>query len=148
MFIMSLVPLMNSVALVLGGIINKFFKYQEKYTLVLFSIVAVFSIILLRLSMGVNLTVMSFAFGGLLASLFVVNNMLTIYIPLNFKKDQKVSSAVGIMDCSVYIGAAIAGPLVGLLIDRFGWTGIVNGWTGGCVLVVVMGMLSKNYKKP
>jgi sugar phosphate permease len=75
------------------------------------------------------------------------NNILTAFVPLNFKKERRVSTAAGSLDCAVYIGAAASGPLAGLLADTSGWTGIMNGWIGVCAAAVLCAVFSKNYKR-
>jgi OPA family glycerol-3-phosphate transporter-like MFS transporter len=87
------------------------------------------------------------AISALSAAIFAVNNMLTAFVPLNFQKEGRVSTVAGILDCAVYIGAAISGPLAGFLVDRSGWTGVMNGWIGICGLSIIAALASKNYQK-
>jgi sugar phosphate permease len=102
---------------------------------------------LLRIAIGVNFVLMDAAFFGLLAAILAANNILTAFVPLNFKKERRVSTVAGGLDCAVYIGAAVSGPLAGLLADTSGWTGIMNGWAGVCVIAVLCAVFSRNYKR-
>jgi sugar phosphate permease len=144
---LSLVPAMNFAGLVLGSMVNRAFRYQEKYTIVLFLSSALVSIVLLRVGMHSSYILMDISFCTLFASIFAVNNMLTAFVPLNFRNERRVSAAAGFLDCAVYIGAAAAGPMAGFLVDRFGWSGVMNGWISACVFALVSALLSRNYRK-
>jgi OPA family glycerol-3-phosphate transporter-like MFS transporter len=141
LFLMSLVPLMNCLGLVAGGIVYRRFRYQEKNTLVFFMTAALVMAFLLRVASDVNLILMDAAFFGLLALILAANNILTAFVPLGFKKERRISTVAGGLDCAVYIGAALSGPLTGLLADSSGWTGIMNGWTGACAAAVLCALL-------
>jgi OPA family glycerol-3-phosphate transporter-like MFS transporter len=144
---LSLVPAMNFAGLALGKMVNRACKYQEKYTIVLFLSSALVSIILLRVVMHSSYILMDISFCTLLASIFAVNNMLTAFVPLNFRNERRVSAVAGFLDCAVYIGAAVAGPVAGFLVERFGWSGVINGWISVCVFALTSALLSRNYKK-
>jgi OPA family glycerol-3-phosphate transporter-like MFS transporter len=148
LFLMSLVPLMNCAGLVASGVAYKRFKYQEKHTVVLFMAGAFAFALLLRIASGFNAVLMDAAFFALLAVILAANNILTAFVPLNFKKERRVSTAAGSLDCAVYIGAAASGPLAGFLADTTGWTGIMNGWIGVCVIAVLCAAFLRNYKRP
>jgi sugar phosphate permease len=87
------------------------------------------------------------AFYGLMASMFAVNNLMVTYIPFHFMRNQRVSSAAGIIDSSFYLGAVIAGPAVGTAAARFGWAGIFGGITGICVTALVTVLFLLRYMK-
>jgi OPA family glycerol-3-phosphate transporter-like MFS transporter len=147
LFLMSLVPLMNCLALAASGVVYKRFRYQEKPTIVFFMAVSLVLAFLLRIATGINFILMDAAFFGLLAAILAANNILTAFVPINFKKERRVSTAAGSLDCAVYIGAAVSGPLAGLLADSSGWTGIMDGWIGVCVIAVLCAVFSRNYKR-
>jgi OPA family glycerol-3-phosphate transporter-like MFS transporter len=146
LFLMSLVPLMNCVGLVSGGVVYRRFRRQEKHTVVLFMTAALAFAVLLRMAAGVTFILMDIAFFGLLASIFATNNILTAFMPLNFQKECRVSTVAGSLDCAVYIGAAVSGPLAGLLADTSGWAGIMNSWIGVCGIAVFCAVFFRNYK--
>jgi OPA family glycerol-3-phosphate transporter-like MFS transporter len=151
MVIMFIVPAMNIVALAASGLAYKCFRHQEKYSLSFFLITALVSAVLLRVSMTISLIASIAAVSGLSASLFAVNNTLTAFVPLNFQKERRVSAAAGILDCSIYTGAAISGPLAGFLVDRAGWPGVMNSWIVICgiaALAALTALIGKNYRKP
>ena len=145
--IMFLVPVMNMAGIVVSGLVYKWFKYREKHTLIFFLVMALLSAFLLRLSMTGSLALMLAAISALAAAIFAVNNIVTAFVPLNFQKEGRVSTAAGILDCAVYIGAAVSGPLAGFLVDRFGWTGVMNNWIGVCGLSIVTALAGRNYRK-
>ncbi|MDR0390079.1 MAG: MFS transporter [Spirochaetaceae bacterium] len=146
LFLMSLVPLMNCAGLAASGIAYKYFRHQEKRALVLFMSIALALALLLRITAGLNFVLMDIAFFALLAVILATNNILTAFVPLNFKKERRVSAAAGSLDCAVYIGAAASGPLAGFLADTSGWPGIMNGWIGVCAVAVLCAAFSRNYK--
>jgi OPA family glycerol-3-phosphate transporter-like MFS transporter len=147
LFIMSLVPAMNFFGLLAGGIVNHVFRGQEKKTSVFFLTAALLFAILVRITMGLNIIFVMISFAGLFASIFAVNSMLTSFVPLNFKKEERVSAVAGILDSAVYAGAAISGPAVGLLVDSLGWSGVMNGWIAVSVAALIAAAVSRNYKR-
>jgi OPA family glycerol-3-phosphate transporter-like MFS transporter len=148
LFFMTLTPFMNLIGLVAGGIVYKAFKYQEKHTIIFFLFAVILAIIILNISINYLSTLMTAAIAILFASLFVVNNMLVMYIPLNFHANHRVSTAAGFLDSAIYIGAACSSPLSGFIADRFGWFNVMNVWIMTGVVAIVLAMFSYNYKTP
>jgi OPA family glycerol-3-phosphate transporter-like MFS transporter len=144
---MALTPVMNVIGLAAGGIIHKFFKYQEKYTIIFFLFVIIITIIILNISIIYFSVLTIVATALLFASLFAVNNMLVTYMPLNFHTEHRVSTAAGFLDCAIYIGAACSSPLSGFIADHFGWFNVMNGWIMAGVIAVILAIFSHNYKK-
>jgi sugar phosphate permease len=144
--LMSFVPLMNLTALMCSGLINRLFKYRIKYTIAFFIILTVAFSLLLKAGMGKDYFIVDAAFFGLLAFLLAVNNMIASFMPLYFRNEHRVSMVAGFLDCSVYLGAAISGPLTGFLADRSGWQGIIDGWLWVCVAAMVISFLSSDYQ--
>jgi OPA family glycerol-3-phosphate transporter-like MFS transporter len=140
---MSFVPLMNIAGLLCSSLLNRAFKYQIKYTIIFFLLLTLAFSALLKAGMGINYLIMNIAFFGFLALLLAVNNMLTSFMPLYFKNEGRVSTTAGFLDCSVYIGAAISGPLSGFLADKSGWHGIIDGWIWVCVAALGVSFLSR-----
>lgn len=86
---------------------------------------------------------------GLLILLVNGSNWILIsYLPLAFSSRNMVSTLVGILDFSVYAGAAVSSPLIGFVLARFGWNAVPVIWfalaaasmllalggAGGCLL--------------
>jgi sugar phosphate permease len=138
---------MNLLAVFFCGLVNRLFRYHEKSTIIFFLFFASAFALMLHFAASVNFIVMGLAFCGLSASIFAVNNMLTTFIPLHFMKAGRVSTAAGLLDCAVYIGAALSGPLAGLSADRLGWTGITAGWIAAAILALIAAFISRDYKE-
>jgi OPA family glycerol-3-phosphate transporter-like MFS transporter len=146
LFIMALVPLMNFAGLLFGALVNKLFRFQEKYTILFFLSVALFFLILMAASKG-NFIMVILVFCCILGPFFAVNNILVAFVPLNFQREDRISSTAGFLDCAIYIGAAISSPLAGMLADQFGWNGVIKGWIGVCVAAIILAAVSRNYSK-
>jgi OPA family glycerol-3-phosphate transporter-like MFS transporter len=147
LFIMFLVPFMNFAALAACSFAHRLFKHQEKPITVFFLITALISASALRISMAFSLIPMVIAISGLTMAIFAINNTLTSFLPLNFQKERRVSAAAGFLDCAVYAGAAVSGPLAGLVADRFGWSGVINSWIAVCGLAIPIALCGRNYHK-
>jgi OPA family glycerol-3-phosphate transporter-like MFS transporter len=147
LFIMSIMPIANLLAIGLSAGINKKFCYIEKHTLIFFAVVAIIFAAMLYISMNSGVHLMSIAFCGMLASSFAINNLLTAFVPLNFRQEGRISTVAGMMDCSVYLGAAISGPVTGFVADHSGWTGVSICWIFLSVLTLVITFFTQKYKK-
>jgi sugar phosphate permease len=108
---------------------------------------ALIAAVALRASVTGMFAVMTASIAALSMSIFAVNNILTAFMPLHFHKERKVSAVAGFLDCSVYIGAALSGPLAGFLADHFGWPGVINGWIAICVAGIAAALSCKDYRK-
>ena len=93
----------------------------------MFLFVALLPALLIWKAQNLAFPLIVLAFYTLMASIYTTNIQMTSYLPLNLKKDGKVSTAAGTIDCSFYIGAAIAGPLIGIASEIFSWNGIFGG---------------------
>lgn len=147
LYLMSFVPLMNLAALIGSAFMNRAFKYQIKYTISFFLVLALAFSILLSVGLDLNYFVVDFAFFGLFALFLAVNNLITSFMPLYFNKERRISSAAGFLDCLAYTGAALSSPITGFLADNSGWQGIINGWIGICAAALAVSLLSRNYRK-
>jgi OPA family glycerol-3-phosphate transporter-like MFS transporter len=146
LLIMTLLPLLNLPVLVLSGWVNKLFRHHEKRTLFFFLAVSLAFVVLLKFTLRSALLWMGAALFGLIAAAFAINNLLVSFIPVNFQKEQRVSTTAGFLDCANYAGAAISGPLVGLLADRLGWKGVVDGWIMATVIAIILTIFTRDYK--
>jgi sugar phosphate permease len=147
LLIMTLLPLLNLPVLVLSGWMNKLFRYHEKRTLLFFFSVSLVFAVMLKFTLRGALLWMSAALFGLIAAAFAINNLLVSFVPVNFQKERRVSAAAGFLDCANYAGGAISGPFVGLLADRSGWQGVVEGWIMATVIALVLTIFTRDYKK-
>ena len=69
-----------------------------------------------------------FFFVSLTVSGFAAAVLWSIYIP-SLKSTGKVSSANGILDCSGYVGAAMANMIFASMADKMGWNAVVILWS-------------------
>ncbi|MDR0555366.1 MAG: MFS transporter [Treponema sp.] len=138
LLIMSLVPLLNLLCIALSGWIHRLCGHQAERTVLCFMIIeAVFAALLLLTFRG-SLWLMLPGFCGIFTASLAANNILTAFIPLNFQKEGRVSTAAGFLDCAIYAGAAIAGPGAGALVEYTGWGGVINGWVITALAAVVL----------
>lgn len=68
--------------------------------------------------------------GLLILSVNGSNWIMISYLPLSFSARNMVSTLVGILDFSVYVGAAVSSPLTGLVLTRYGWPAVPAIWLG------------------
>ncbi|GHV89806.1 glycerol-3-phosphate transporter [Spirochaetia bacterium] len=146
LLIMTLLPLLNLPVLVLSGWVNKLFRHHEKPTLFFFLALSFVFAVMLKFTLRDTLLWMSIALFSLIAAAFAINNLLISFVPVNFQKEQRVSTAAGFLDCATYAGAAISGPLVGLLADRSGWKSVVDGWIMVTVMAIILTIFTRDYK--
>lgn len=76
--------------------------------------------------------------------MYGANTILLTIIPLGFEKYNRVSAVAGFLDFNSYIGAALAGVLTGIVIDKFGWNYVILGWMGISIIGVICIILSNN----
>jgi OPA family glycerol-3-phosphate transporter-like MFS transporter len=133
LLIMSLAPFMNLLGLALSGMLNKLYRGREKRSIFCFMAGGIFFSSMMLLTFKGMLILLVIAVCGLFTATFAANNMLTAFVPLNFQKENRVSTVAGFLDCSVYIGAALAGPGIGALVENSGWGGVIAAWIIVCV---------------
>ncbi len=119
-------------------------RYQENARRSMLAMLSLVSIVAVLLGLAGNRTaLLTVALIGLLILLVNGSNWIIIsYLPLAFSERNMVSTLVGILDFSVYIGAAISSPLTGLLLERFGWSAVPVIWlalTAASVLLALTG---------
>lgn len=64
----------------------------------------------------------------LLGLMFAINPLYTSFAPLRFKRYGCVSTIAGLVDCSIYIGAALSGLLTGSLLNDGDWNNLILMW--------------------
>ncbi len=144
--ILSIVPITNLCGTFATGFLNKKFRYREKRTLaMLFVLCGIFAGgLYLFAPLGAAVPIVFFCL--LSAMVFGANSVLTTIIPLNFRPLGRVSTAAGFVDCAVYIGAAISGPLLGMIADWGGWGSVILLWIGAAVISIALSLWSSDYK--
>ena len=158
---LSFVPILTLCCSLLIGVINRLFKYHEKHTMLLFSAVCSLSLTILLLGAGVGasagvgvgdgagagLPLTLASFGMTVTAITGAGSLLTVFVPLNFISYNRVSTAAGFIDCAVYMGAALSGPLLGMLADSAGWNGALLFWLIISLISISLALMSRDYKK-
>jgi len=136
-YIMSFMPLVNLVFILLGGLLIKKCFPDENYTILLFLIFTLLPVILIWKIENMIFPLVVLCFYGLMASIYTVNTQMVSFFPINFRDNGQVSSSAGIIDSSIYLGAVIAGPLIGMASEKYGWNGMFLGIMGICLAAFV-----------
>jgi OPA family glycerol-3-phosphate transporter-like MFS transporter len=125
---MALLPLFNLPFIGINGLIAKS-RAGPRRAVAAFTLLAVAAALLLELLGGYSFHALLVMFYLVMVALSAVNTLMTGYLPLEYRKDGRVSSAAGIIDSAFYLGAAVAGPAAGAAVEKFGWAGIFAGIT-------------------
>jgi sugar phosphate permease len=136
--IITLIPLMNLAGMLFAGWLNKQYKYQEKQTIITLFAFGIATLIGL-LTLGKLGVVWTLIFLGLSsAAMYGANTLLLGLIPIKYAKYNRVSSVAGFLDFCSYVASGIAASLTGVIVNNFGWTGVMILWS----LVAVAGIIS------
>lgn len=136
--LMIVIPLMNFGGMVLSGWLNKLFKYKEKIA------TAVLFIIGILMILGLNTFGNNSIFAGVIflslssAMMSGANALLLGVIPMKFHKYNKVSSIAGLLDFCSYFISGFAASVTGIIVDLFGWGGVLQFW----MMATVIGTIS------
>ena len=60
--------------------------------------------------------------------------LLTSVIPFQYAHHQRVALTAGVMDFSIYLGAALSGLISGYIADNYAWSAAVYLWLGAAAL--------------
>jgi OPA family glycerol-3-phosphate transporter-like MFS transporter len=146
--VMSFVPIMSLCSSIMIGFVNKLFGFREKRTMILFFAVCAAFLALLYINIaGGNMLVTLLSFGIVTSAITGACSLITVFIPLNFRRENRVSTAAGFVDCAVYMGAALSGPLLGAQADSSGWGGALLLWIGITLLAIILAVISRDYKR-
>ena len=135
--ILSLKPLVTLLIALITGLLYKKYLRGDNGIILIYLAAAVFSALAVWCLQDIALVLRIIFYFGIIAALGGIGNILTSYLPFNFRKSKRVSAVAGIIDSSLYLGAAISGPLIGAVVEVFGWNGIFGGILGTCVIMFV-----------
>lgn len=102
---------------------------------------AAVSLLLSFLSSG-GLLVYALLLGACCAMMYGVNPLETVVLPMDYASFGRVGLAAGMIDSSVYLGAAITSVLGGYLKDALGLEAVFFSWAVAAVLGAVAALLS------
>jgi sugar phosphate permease len=145
---MQLMPLVAVLGSFGSGIISdKVFKgHRSPVAMVLYFMITVVIIVAVVLIEGMGLRSVSLSCLFLILISLAVNATHSIVgaaAPMDIGGRKMAGFASGVIDSFQYFGAGIAVPLMGKLLDRYGWvswfpTMAVFGFLGGCAMLLVM----------
>lgn len=123
---------------------RKWFHTEVKTVAVFFEIVLM--TVLCMIFWGDCQVVFSLVFLGIITTVMTgINTLIISLIPLHFKRYGKISTVIGILNLSAYLGTAIASYGTGWIAERWGWNALKIYW---CVCAAIGGGISfKVYKK-
>ena len=141
--VMSLLPLVNLLFILIGGMLIRKYWKDVKYTILLFLFTGLAAVFLVWRIPDMAFTAVTVLFYVLMASISTGSNQMTAFLPVRFAERGLVSAAAGIIDSSIYLGAAVAGPLVGAAAEVLGWNGIFGGIFFVCIAAFFTASLLK-----
>ncbi|MCK9252934.1 MAG: MFS transporter [Clostridiales bacterium] len=136
--ILVIVPLINLLGVIFVRRVNHFMKSDTLRTLLLiFSLVTVSALVLNLFQadwFGMILVVMIL----LLSLTYGLTPVLTSVIPFQYAHFKRVSLLAGLIDFSIYLGAAIAGVVSGWIADRYPWDRVMLLWLVAAIVGLVL----------
>ena len=122
------IPFMNFLGIIFTGWLGKKLNNRDQETIIfLFTFSILSNIALIKL--GLISPVIGMLFLGLSSGMmFGSNTVLIGSIPIKYRKYNKTSSVAGFLDFISYVAAGLATSLTGIIVDRFGWNGVLVLW--------------------
>lgn len=154
--VLIVVPVINFAGLLLTKFISNKTGANSFFMLTVLYIITVIATLVLYFCQVIPLVVLVLII--LLEGLmYATNPVLTTFIPVSFTKYNCVSTIAGAMDCVIYVGAAIATFVTGIIAPDTGaegsgnWGGVFLLWLGtmavGLVLTLLLVYCSKKQEK-
>lgn len=132
--ILVIVPAINLCGVIFVRRVNRFLKSDNIRTLLLIFTLATGTALLLNLlNIGwfwLILLVMIL----LLSLTYGLTPVLTSIIPFQYARFKRVSLTAGLIDFSIYLGAAIAGLVSGWIADRYPWSNVMLLWLSAAII--------------
>lgn len=150
--VLILVPVINFAGLLLTKFISNKTGANSFFMLTALYVITVATTLVLYFFKAVPLVVLVLVI--LLEGLmYATNPVLTTFIPVSFTKYNCVSTIAGVMDCVIYVGAAIAMYVTGLITSdgENGWSSVFLLWFGtmavGLLLTLLLVFFSRKQTK-
>jgi len=138
LWLILLVPIMNLFGFLLTGWMADRMQNREAVILSILFVASGFSCYGLLVFAHTSTLTCVLLLGLASSLLHGTNVLLSAAIPMKFKRYNRTSAVAGILDSSSYLGAGASAALSGLIIDAFGWNGVMTFWT----LTLAAGVLS------
>ncbi|MCM8901783.1 MFS transporter [Caldicoprobacter algeriensis] len=137
-----LIPIMNFGGILLSGWLNKKFNYHHNIAIMTIFGTSVIAFLGLFLFGRFSIVMGVILLGCCSALMYGANTLLLSVIPMGLTKYNKTSSVAGFLDFSSYMGAGMAGCIIGGISEHLGWNGVVIIWLSTALLAI--GMLYKS----
>lgn len=132
--ILVIVPAINLCGVIFVRRVNRFLNSDSIRTLLIIFALVTGTALLLNL-MNVNWFWLVLLVMILLLSLtYGLTPVLTSIIPFQYVRFKRVSLTAGLIDFSIYLGAAIAGIASGWIADHHPWSRVMLLWLGAAVI--------------
>ena len=141
-----LIPFMNFIGMMFAGWLNKKYKNQDQLTIITLLLISIATNLCL-VKIGKVSAILGLLFLGLSSAMMYGSNTILLgSIPMKFAKYNKTSSVAGFLDFSSYVAAGLSASLTGLIVDRFGWNGVLVLWISVAALGIAAMMLNQYYE--
>lgn len=142
-----LIPFMNFVGMMFAGWLNKKYKNQDQLTVITLLMISIVTNLCL-VKIGQVSAILGLLFLGLSSAMMYGSNTILLgSIPMKFAKYNKTSSVAGFLDFTSYLAAGLTAPLTGLIVDRFGWNGVLILWISVAMLGIAAMLINQYYEK-
>ncbi len=142
LLLLMLVPFAKLIGVFLSGwLLGRFGENVRKAMLTTISAACVVAVALYLL--GDNTSLVTVILIAVLITVVNASNCFTIsYYPMCFAERNIVSTLIGVLDFSSYMGASAMSGALGLLLERYGWNALTGCWlvlTAMAVLLATTG---------
>ena len=136
--ILVIVPLINFCGVLFVRYVNRFLKRDSQRTLLFVFVLVTLTALVLNL-MNISWFWLVLLIIMLLLSLtYGLTPLLTSVIPFQYAHFRRVSLMTGLIDFSIYLGAAIAGIASGWIADNHPWNRVMLLWLAAALLGLML----------
>ncbi len=145
--LLMIIPLANLCGMFVSKILIDRFKGNELRTLILMFISMAVGSGLLFIARGHMVAVTIILLAEISAMSYGCNSILLSFIPLAFAKYNLVSTLVGILDFSSYIGASISSLVMGSVLTDGNWIHASLFWLAAAICAITLCFIAKSAVK-
>lgn len=133
-----ILPFVNFIGILLAGWLSKKYKNQDQITIITLFLISILANIGLVKAGGFS-AILGLLFLSLSSAMMYGSNTILLgSIPMKYAKYNKTSSIAGFLDFISYMAAGITVSFTGIIVDRFGWDGVLVLW----ILVISIGIIA------
>lgn len=132
----TLLPVINLIGPYAAHRIYRKWDHSEIRTSGLFFIIALISLILIRISGNLPVLVTVLLFAVITTAMEAVNVMFLSILPLRYASEGRTATMTGLFNFLTYIGSAVSAFSAGLIVDHFGWSLAIMTW----ILLAALGI--------